>query len=192
VHTRRIASFILGAWLAGCIFMMFVSIENLRTPSLVMALPLPPVDSMTRQLGWDRMYALLHHAASEQTRHESRLWLEAQLLLGAILGLCLLLATQKRVAPLVLCGVMLVMAVFQLRLSAELTYQGRETDFLPGSATQSTMIRYLALQQIHYGVEIMKLLAGGALASYLFVFRARRSRKDVHVVDHADHSHVDG
>ncbi len=193
VHTRRIATFILGAWMAGCVFMAFVSIENLRAPTLVMTAPLPPVDPMIKQLGWERMSALLRHAASEQTRHVSRLWLEAQLLLGAVLELCLLLATQKRVGPLVLCGVMLVMALFQLRLAPELTYQGRETDFQPGSTTQSAMLRYLALQQIHFGVEIMKLLAGGALASYLFVFRtSRRSRKDVHAIDHADHSHIDG
>lgn len=192
MHTRRISTFILGAWIAGCIFMAFVSLQNLRAPSLVMTVPLPPVAAMTKQLGWEQMSALLRHASAEQTRHDSRLWIQAQLFVGVVLGVCLMLATQKRVAPLALCGVMLILVLFQLRLNPELTYQGRETDFPPGSTAVGAVTRYLALQQVHFAVEIVKLLVGGVLASYLFVFRTnRRGRQDVHSIDHAHHSHID-
>ncbi len=192
MHTRRISTFILGAWIAGCVFMAFVSFENFRAPSLVMTTPLPPVDAMTKQMGSERMAALLRHAAAEQTRHDSLLWLEAQIVLGLILEFYLMLATQRRVAPLMLCGVMLILVLFQVRLHAELTYQGRETDFPPASTAVDPIARFWALQQVHFGVEIVKLLVGGALASYLFVFRTgRRTRNDIHAIDHAHHSHID-
>ncbi len=172
--------------------MAYVTLENLRAPSLVMNMPLPQVDAMTKQVGWEQMSALLRHASAEETRQISRRWIETQAVLAVILLGCLMLATQRRVTPLVLCGVMLVLVLFQYRLNPEITYQGRDTDFPPGSTALGPMTRYLALQQIHFGVEIVKLLAGAVLASYLFVFRtSRRSRKGVEAIDHADHSHVD-
>jgi hypothetical protein len=173
--------------MAGCVFMAFVSVENLRAPALVMTNPLPAVQAMIKQEGWDKVSALVRHAAAEQTRHDSKLWTEMQVLLGVILGGFLLLATQRRMAPLALCGMMVVLALFQYRLNPEITYQGRETDFPPGSTALGPMTRYLALQQVHFGVEIVKMIAGGILASYLFVFHTRRSRKDRTL----DHVHSD-
>jgi hypothetical protein len=75
---------------------------------------------------------------------------------------------------------MLVLVLFQHgALSPEIAYRGREADFPPGSTSIGTVTRLLALQQVYFGVEVVKLIAGGVLASYLFVFRTqRRSRKD--------------
>jgi hypothetical protein len=119
------------------------------------------------------------------------LWQQLQILVGAVLGVCLFLATQRRTFPLILCGMMFGMVLFELRLTPELTYLGRETDFPPGMNSVGLVQRLWALEQVYGGVEIVKLLAGGILASYLFVFRtSRRSRKDVNAVNHPDHSHI--
>jgi hypothetical protein len=77
-----------------------------------------------------------------------------------------------------------VLVLFQhSALSPEIAYRGREADFPPGSLNIGTNLRLLALQQTYFGVEVVKLIAGGVLASYLFVFRTqRRSRKDREVV----------
>jgi hypothetical protein len=178
VHTRRISAFLLGAWIAGCLFMTFIMIENLRAPSLVMASPAAPVAKIIQQLGWDQTSALLRHAAAEQIRLITTRWIEAQLPLALALLACLALATQKRVMPLALCGIMLLVVLFEFRISPELIYQGRETDFPPGSTAPGPVTRYWALQQVYFGAEIVKLLCGGILGSYLFVFRASRRYKE--------------
>ena len=156
--------------------MAFITIQNLRTPSLIMSSPPEAVSRLIQQTGWEPMSALLRHAAAEQTRRYTALWIEAQLLLGLALLGCLVMATQKRIMPLALCGIMLVFVLFQLRVVPELIYQGRQTDFPPGSTAVAAVTRYWALQQVYFGAEIVKLLCGGALASYLFVFRTSRRK----------------
>jgi hypothetical protein len=178
VHTRRISTFLLGAWIAGCLFMSFIAVQNLRTPSLVLASPPPPVAKLLQQIGWEEMSALLRHAAAEQTRHYTALWLDSELALGLVLLGCLALATQKRVLPVALCGMMLLIVLFQMRVAPEIVYQGRETDFPPGANLVSAMTRFWALQQVYFGAEIVKLLCGGVLASYLFVFRTSRRKQE--------------
>lgn len=157
--------------------MSFVSVQNLRTPSLVMTSPPEPVAKLIQQLGWEQVAALLRHAAAEQTRHYTSMWIEAQLPLGLLLLGCLTLATQKRIMPLALCGMMLLIVLFQFRVTPELMYQGRETDFPPGSTAVGSVTRFWALQQVYFGAEIVKLLCGGVLASYLFVFRTSRRKE---------------
>ena len=158
--------------------MSFISVQNLRTPNLVMTSPVDTVAKMIQQLGGEQTTALLRHAASEQTRHYTSRWIEAQLPLGLILLFCLAMATQKRVMPLALCGMMLLVVLFELRIWPELTYQGRQTDFPPGSTSVGLVTRFWALQQVYFGAEVVKLLSGGILASYLFVFRTARRHKD--------------
>jgi len=148
---------------------------------------------MINALSSDRASLLLRHAAAEENRSARAAWERIEIALGLVLGGCLYLATQKRVLPIVLCGAMLVLALFQhFGVGPELAYRGRETDFPPGNALVGSVERLRALQAVYYGAELMKLVAGGILASYLFVFRSsRRSvRKEVNAVDHADHGHV--
>jgi hypothetical protein len=159
--------------------MAFITLQNLRSPVLVTGSSLPPVMKLIQPLGAEQTGLLLRHFASEQNRHYMYLWAEFQVVIAFALGACLFLATQRRIFPMILCGLMLAMVLFELRLIPELTYLGRETDFPPGSTSVGLGQRVWALQQVYGGVEIVKLLAGGILASYLFVFRtSRRSRKE--------------
>jgi hypothetical protein len=193
VHTRRISTFLLGAWIGGMLFMAFISIQNVRVPRLVLAGTNPPVAQVIKKLGYEDTALLLRHAGAEETRRYSYVWEEVELFLGVMLGGCLFLGTQRRILPLTLCGVMLALVVFQhIAVTPELAYRGRETDFPPGNNALGPMTRMLAMQQVYFGIEIVKLATSVILASYLFVFRAqRRSRKQIHAVNDADHSRAD-
>jgi hypothetical protein len=193
VHTRRIAAFFLGAWLAGCLLMMFLSVQDSHSAAAVISTSLPQARKIIDSLGADQAALLLRHAAAEETRSLFFTWEWIEILLALILGGCLFLATQKRVLPIVLCGGMLALVLFQhFGLASELAYRGRETDFPPGNALVGPIERLRALQAVYYGVELTKLIAGGILASYLFVFRSSRrsSRKEINAVDNPDHRHV--
>jgi hypothetical protein len=193
VHTRRIATFLLGAWLAGCLVMVFMSVQSSRAAASLMTSPMTQVKKMIDTLGAEPAALLLRHAAAEETRRVSFVWEELQIPLALVLGACLFLGTQKRVFPIILCAGMLVLVLFQhFGVTNELAYRGRETDFPPGNALVGPVERLRALQAIYYGAEVIKLIAGGILVSYLFVFRSSRrgSRKEIHTIDHSDDRHV--
>lgn len=160
--------------------MGYISVRSLESPGIVLNSPPEPVVEIIKKLGYDATAQFVRHAVVEQTRRLTYSWEEGEILLGLALGGCLFLATQRRIFPLVLCGLMLILVLFQHgALSPEIAYRGREADFPPGSTNIGTVTRLLALQQVYFGVEVVKLIAGGLLASYLFVLRTqRKSRKD--------------
>ena len=193
MHARRIATFLLGVWLGCSGFMAYLVMENLRSAGRVMASASEPASQLFEKLGPEDAALLLRYQAAEQTRAYLFTWEWAQLVLAAALLLCLFLATEKRSVSLVLCGAMLVLLGFEhFALNPELAYRGRAADFPPGNRTFGTQTRLWALEQVYLSVEGTKLLIGGVLASYLFVFRARRVRKKIDAVNDPDHSHVDG
>jgi hypothetical protein len=133
---------------------------------------------------------LLRHLAGEQNRLYFYVWEWVEIVLGLLLGGCLLLATQRRLLPLVLCGLMLaVVLVEHSAITPELAYRGRATDFPPGSLVFGAQARVWVLSQVYVGMEIAKLVMGGILISYLFYFR-RRVRKEPEVAGRADHTHA--
>ncbi len=175
--------------------MAFVVLQNLHAPSLVLNAPAEPVAAMIKVLGQDKIALLLHHQAAEQTRSLYYVWEQAQIALALALGACLYFATQKRLLSLVLCGVMVSLVMFQFfAITPELAYRGRAADFAPADGGAGATVRTLVLYQLLVVTEGLKVVVGGILASYLFVFRTSRkrsSRREVDVVDHADHSHID-
>lgn len=91
----------------------------------------------------------------------------------------LYLAAEKRPVPLVLCGLMLALVLFQLAIHPELAYRGREADFPPGSQALGTQARVWALTEVWIGAESAKLLIGGLLASFMFTYKSRRRARRI-------------
>lgn len=174
--------------------MAFVVLQNLHSVTPLVNSPAPQVADMIKALGPDQMTLLLHHQASEQNRNLMYVWEQVQIVLGLVLGGCLYFATQKRVLSLVLCGIMLTLVLFQFwTITPEMVYRSRETDFPPGNATSSIMVRASLLYEMLVVTELLKLIVGGILASYLFAFRTSRRRSshaDIEAIDHPDHSHI--
>jgi hypothetical protein len=175
--------------------MALVVLQNLHASGLVLNSPVEPVARMIKTLGQDQMTLLLRHEAAQQTRSLYYTWEQAQLAIGLALGFFLYFATQKRMLPVVLCGIMLSLVMFQFwAVTPELGYRGREMDFPVPGADASGMVRVLLLYQVLVVTEGLKLIIGGVLASYLFVLRTSRkrsSRRQIDLVDDPDHSHID-
>jgi hypothetical protein len=177
MHTRRIATFLLGTWIGCSILMAFIAIQNSRSPDLIMNAPVQSASAMIETLGREPARLLLRHLAWEQNRLYVPAWEQVEIVLGLVLGGCLFLATQRRVFPMILCGLMLSMVLFQhIGITPELTFSGRETDFPPGSQSVDSLARVWLLEEVYIGVDAVKLAVGGILAAYLFVFRSSRRR----------------
>jgi|SRR5580698_6852619 hypothetical protein len=192
MHTRRMATFLLGAWLGCSALLGLIAFANMRLPGAIVAPDSDATEQITKRLGVEDTRLLLRHQAAEQNRWYFYHWEEIEIFLGVALTICLFLGTQRRIFPLVFCGLLVLLVVFEhFGLTPELTYRGREADFPPGSITFGTQARVWALEQVYAWMEALKLLLGAVLACYLFIFRTRqRVRKSVGSMDQVHHSPI--
>jgi hypothetical protein len=193
MHTRRMATFLLGAWLGCSILVGLLVLTNQSSPANLLVTPSAPAAALIDKLGREDTLLILNYHAAEQNRRYLYTWETAQLAIALALGLCLFFGTQRSVFAMILCGMMVAFLLIQhFGLTPEYIFRGREADFPPGSQTFGVQARVWSIGQLYVIMEGAKLLTGGVLASYLFVFRTgRRVRKKVDLVDHANHSHVD-
>src|SRR5258708_5087186 len=158
--------------------MAYVAIYNLRSYGEILHPNLPPAAKIVHDLGDEPARLLLRHHAAEINRGLFHSWGKAQIGLGVLLLGALFLGTDRRILPLLLCGIMLAMVLFQyFGVEKELSYRGREVDFPPLNADFHAQQRVWTMHQIYVSVEGVKILTGCVLGGYLFIFRARRRRR---------------
>jgi len=92
---------------------------------------------------------------------------------------------QRKPIAIGMCGAMGIIVFIQhLMILPELAYTGRMLDFNQERTSFELGTRYWTLTQMYGGTEIVKLLVGGALASYFFamesVVKKRKSRSRNH------------
>jgi hypothetical protein len=174
MHSTRIAAFLLGAWIGCCIFVDLMVLQNPRLASNALESASPPAVLIMQKLGRDETSLLLRYFAEEEDRFYFSIWELCQIPTALILGAVLYFAAEKRAMPQILCGLMLVLVLFQLAIQPEFSFRGREADFPPGSQTLGTKARVWALTEVWIGAEAAKLLIGALLASYLFSYKSRR------------------
>src|ERR1700687_2092138 len=98
-----------------------------------------------------------------------------QMPVAVVLALFLYLTTDRRILPPGLCGLMLILVMFEhFAITPEFIYRGREADFPPGSLEFGAEARVWVLTEVLIGAEAVKLLIGGVRASSLFSYRTRR------------------
>lgn len=191
MHTRRVATFVLGAWLGCSLLMILLQVMNLRFTASLLATPSDQAAAFLKKSGsQDSAVLMMRYQAAEQNRRYGDLWEDAQFGLGIVLGGTLFLGTQRRIFPMVMCGLMLLMVLFEhIGISPELGFSGRETDFPPGSAAVGPLVRMNAMGLVYAWIEGAKLVLGVLLAGYLFIFRAGRTRKQLDAIAQSQ-SHV--
>jgi hypothetical protein len=178
MHLRRVASFLLGAWIAGSLFALYIASNSGVAAERVIRLPPPELRPVIEALGADKAASLLHFNGAEQGRLYLHDWGRLQLLLGPALVAILAFSTRISRLALGLGGAMLVFAAFSsLFLVPEVDYLGRGLEFAPGWSADRA--RYLALQGTFSVLEVLKMALGFALAAYLFLYKTHRFREAV-------------
>ena len=174
MHSTRVATFLLGAWIGCCIFMDLLALQNLRLANGVMTAAIPAAVEVIQKAGPEQAGLLLRYFAAEQYRYYFWSWELIQIPGALLLAGVLYLAAEKRAVPQILCGLMLALVLFQLAIHPELMYRGREADFPPGNQALGTQARVWALTEVWIGAESAKLLIGALLASFIVAYRSRR------------------
>src|SRR5688500_6870903 len=100
MNTRRLVCMLLGAWLAGSLWMFVTATQNFRTVDRLMHDPPPAATSMISRIGIANARTLLRFEASEMNRFYFDVWEWAQLALGIAAFLLLLFTTSVGRFPL--------------------------------------------------------------------------------------------
>jgi hypothetical protein len=179
MHSTRVATFLLGAWIGCCLFMDLLALQNLRLARAAISSTSPVVADIVSRSGQEQIALLLRHFAAEQYRYYFSAWERVQVPAALILAGVLYLAGGKRWIPQILCGLMLALVLFQLAIQPELTFRGREADFPPGNQSLGTQARVWALTEVWIGAESAKLLIGVVLTALMINHKSRkRSRRE--------------
>lgn len=192
-HTR-IAAFLLGAWLLGTLFMIFVATQNFETVDRVMKSPPPEAYKMILALGNDSARQLLRYTAGEENRFFFENWELAQLILGVLLTGLLIFGVESRMLA-GFSGAMLILTLFEhFKITPEMAWLGRSFDFLPWTAESLARDQFWKLHGAYSAIEIVKMLLAIVIAGFLFQMRPRRAKQRVQIkaVDDTHHRHVNG
>jgi hypothetical protein len=180
MHRYRIAAFLTGCLILGSLFMIFVATQNFGTVDRVLAAPPHEATQMFQTLGPENARLLLRYLAGEENRLFFTSWELAQIALGALLTVVLLLAIKSRLLA-GLAGAMLILALFQhFRVTPEMIALGRLVDFGGGSGSAA----YSQFWRLHglYGVlEVVKLVLLAVVAGLLLFGRSGKTTQAAEV-----------
>lgn len=195
MHFRRLASLILGAWLAGCVFMDMIATQNFHAIDRMLSSPTGRVAKQIQDMGGpDQARILLRYEASEVNRLFFENWERIQLLLGFTLFLVLLFGGNAGKFSLFCAVAMLLIVVAERFIMTPMMIRlGRAIDFLPTGADSSDRAQFWTLHSAYSITEMLKIGIGVVLAVKLLLRSRRKSRQagEIDLVDEPDHSHID-
>ena len=176
MHFRRFATLLLGAWLAGCVFMDMVATQNFRSVDRLLAAPPPQIAERIQAMGGrDLARAFLRYQASELNRSYFDNWERTQIALGVVLFLVLLFGSPPNRLMLLLTLLMLALVlVMHFYLTPEITRLGRVIDFVSPGTPSPDRARFWTFHGAYSACELVKFGLGTVLAVLLVRRRRRR------------------
>jgi hypothetical protein len=198
MHSRRLCTLLLGAWLIGGLLTALVAVHNQASPDQLLKSTSRRVQEELHAIGPNRAASLFRFQVSELNRHLFDQWELAQIALALVLGVILLFSTNGNRLVMALWGLMFAIVLIQhFTITPMMIELSRGFDF---AGADEFIEERRAFRRSHasYGwLEMVKGLAGlGLTVRLLFsnasAARRRRSRREVDPIDHPDHSHVNG
>jgi predicted lysophospholipase L1 biosynthesis ABC-type transport system permease subunit len=157
---RHFACWLLGAWLAGSLFMILVATQNFRSVDRLLAAPAglgPRIDKMGRA----EARTFLRYQVSEQNRWYFETWEKAQLVLGAVLLAALWTGLRDRKIFGVIAAAMFALLLLErFYLTPEIIRLGRLIDFVPQEASSQERDTFWRFHGAYSAVELIKLALG--------------------------------
>lgn len=197
MSSRRIAVFLLGFWLGCTVFMGWVATHNLGSVDPILKQSDRQLQREIKDIGYDRVKALLRFEAAELNRHYFYYWEWMQILLAIIALVVLLDATSgNKFTMLVMVGMLLVIVVQHFLVEPAVVELGRGLDFAPPDQMVDERRAFRTFHAYYSGIELIKIVLIGVISMRMLMHgssgkRRRRTGGKLDVVDHTDHGEVD-
>jgi hypothetical protein len=161
-----LACWLLGAWIAGSLFMILVATQNFRSVERLLASPAGAAAQIDR-MGRDETRTFLRYHVSEQNRWYFETWEKIQLALG--LALLALTFRQDRTSVAVAAIMFTLLLAQRFWITPEIVRIGRLIDFAPQAPERQT---FWMFHNLYSGIELTKLALGFFLSAR-FVIRSK-------------------
>ena len=173
MHTRRLLTAVLGAWLAGTALVAYVATDNFAHAAQVLQSKDPKVRRMVQLLGEKDARQLLRHEASEMNRTYFSRWQETQLLLCVVI-IGMLFQARAKAPSFAMAGVMLLATMGNyFAVTPNVIGLGSLMDFSGPEEFPIERARFAAMHSAYGGIELVKI----GLAAALLVAYSRRTGK---------------
>lgn len=167
--SRRLAIFLLGAWIGCSILILAIVLQNPSAAGLLASSPAENARPLVERLGQAQAQTLLKHFANEQSRAYLNNWELAQMVLTLVMLAALVFSGLRLALPASLTLAMCGLVVFQhFWITPDLVFYGRQADFVRTEASFSLESQLWTLTRMYGAAEALKLVCGGILASYFF------------------------
>ena len=174
MHHNRVAALILGAWMAGSLFTVFLGARNFQLADELLKSPPPSIAAMIQTLGPNQARLFLRHFVGNENRFYFNGWEQTQLVLGAALTIVLLLLARNRLLA-GFSAAMLILVIFgHYKITPELDWLSSVIEFQPLTEGSTQRDQFWKLHTIYGVMETSKLLLGVVIAGFLFTFSHRR------------------
>lgn len=168
---RRVSAFLLGAWIIGSLFMIFVAIQNF---------------GMADKLGNPETHAALRDMAGRLNQVFFVNWELAELLLAVLLTAALVFGVRSRIQAGLSGALLILVAIQHFGVTPQMLSLSAHLDDATAAA------QFGKLHAIYGVMEVVKLVGLLALTIALLPSWGRRSAAvDVQPVDYAHHGHID-
>ena len=179
------------------LFMGWVATHNLGSVDVVLKQADRQLQREIKDIGYDRVRALLRYEAAELNRFYFYYWEWVQLVLALIATVILLDATGgNRLTMIFMAGIILILLVQHFLINPEMMELGRGLDFAAGDQMLDERRAFRTFHTYYASMELIKIVLVGLTSARMLLHgssgkRRRRSNGKVDVVNDTDHSHVD-
>ena len=186
---RRLAAFVIGAWLLGSLSIFFVATQNFRGVERVLDAPSEKAAPSIESLGREEARFLLRYQVSELNRFYFNVWERVQLALGAVLALLAWRQPWRKRIVLIPAALLLMVAAAHWLLTPDITQLGRLMDFVPNARETATGQQFWRYHQMYSTLEVVKFLLGLYLAYTLVATPRERGNGSERAVREVDAIH---
>ncbi|MBI3665853.1 MAG: DUF3153 domain-containing protein [Acidobacteria bacterium] len=153
-------AFLLGAWLAGTLFMWAVATENFRLVDRLLASPVPEMSRRSAPLARGDARLLMRYQASEVNRLFFARWGWTQLGIGAVLLWLVIRSGAGRPLQTAVLLMLGIAAVLQFAAVPEIIRLGRLLDFAPRNPPPPETTSFWRLHALYTALDGVKALLG--------------------------------
>ncbi len=191
MSSRRIAVYLLGLWLGCTLFMGWVATHDLGSVDPILKQSNRQLQREIKEIGYDRVKALLRFEAAELNRHFFYYWEWLQIFLALVVLIILLDATNgNKFTLVIITGVILLLLVQHFLVGPQVLELGRGLDFAAPDQMLDERRAFGTFHAYYSSIELIKLVLVGIISVRMLLHgssgkRRRRSGK-IEVVDDAD------
>jgi hypothetical protein len=168
MHTRRLAAFLLGAWLSGSFFMIMVATRNLSAADKMASAPPGSAATSVEILGETAARTFLRIHSGELNRWYFDTWEWLEIGLGALLLAAVIRGPGRHRSAILLCVFMLLsVLVMHFAITPQATRLGRLVDAVPAEVPSPDRVRLGNYNTAYAALEGAKWLLGLMLFSSL-------------------------